>query len=123
MSSATVPHASGGRQHLLFPESEQPVPPVGEKELGMSEGPVNVTQMQAAEELGGPQGELKIKPADGGYILSWKEAVVIPETQRRNDWERFNTISRTAVREDLGAALELARSILQESKVKGSKWG
>lgn len=91
----------------------------------MSEEPVDVTRMEAAEELGGRHGgkSVEITKVDGGFIVSWKEAVVVPESRRKAAWDNYHTVNRTAVREKLEAALEVVRAALLGERISGTKWG
>lgn len=91
----------------------------------MSEQNPDVTRIEAAEELGGRHGgfPVEITMVDGGYIVSWREAVVKPESNRQGVWDTFQVVKRTAVRENLDAALEVVRQALQGDRIHGSKWG
>jgi len=85
----------------------------------------DVTRMDAAEDLGGRTGgkSVEITKVDGGFIVSWKEAVVIPESKRKATWDTYHTVTRTAVREKLEAALEVVRAALLGERISGTKWG
>lgn len=81
---------------------------------------VGMTQMMAEDAVGD---SVTIEKVDGGFIISWSEAVVMPEDKRQGSWDSFRIVRRKAVREDLARALRFLEEILKEAKVKGSKWG
>lgn len=80
----------------------------------------NFTQGLAEREIGNT---VSIEKVDGGFILRWKEAIVLPEAKRKEYGPLFETVNKTAVRATVDAALELAREIMSSQKVTGSKWG
>lgn len=151
MSERTEPHPSGGRQHLMFPEDvrviddlqlhsfsaipadqlvdpncrflpahEHKMPPVGEEKH--MEAP-DVTRMLAEEELGGLKGKVEIDTAEGGYIVRWKEVVLIPE-EKRDDrrWRgEYEVVRRTAVREKIEDVLDLIRGLLDRDRIRDAR--
>lgn len=149
VSERTEPHPSGGRQHLMFPEDvrviddlqlhsfslipadqvvdpncrlrpahEHRIPPVGEEKTVETPEP-DVTRMLAEQALGGTKGKLEIDAAEGGFIVRWKELVLIPEADRKKDRYRgeYETVLRTAVRERVEDTIELVRALLEKSRV------
>lgn len=66
--------------------------------------------------------EVTIHRVDGGFILEWSEAEIIPENRREEGGRHYDVVSKRAVREKIGDAIGLVQELLVADRVNGSKW-
>jgi len=74
---------------------------------------------RARREIGN---EVTIHCVEGGYIVDWSEAEIIPESRRTEHGRHFEVVSKRAVREKLGDALKMIQELLAADRVNGSRW-
>jgi len=66
--------------------------------------------------------EVTIHRVDGGFIVEWSEAEIIPEDRREERGRKYDVVSKRAVREKIEDSMKLVRELLVADRVNGSKW-
>lgn len=86
----------------------------------MSPASDNFTIKRARRAVGS---EVSIHRVDGGFIVEWSEAEIIPEDRREESGRHYEVVSKRAVREKIESAMDLVRELLVAERVNGNKWG
>lgn len=79
----------------------------------------NFTMKRARRAVGS---EVTIHRVDGGYLVEWSEAEIIPEDRRREHGSHYDVVSKRAVREKIEDAMTLVRELLVADRVSGNRW-
>lgn len=69
----------------------------------------------------GAGSRVSVEKAEGGYIVSWSEAEVLPERKRGLERSDHTIVHRRAVREKLEEVIALVREVLESDRVVYSK--
>ena len=80
----------------------------------------NLTIKQARRAVGS---EVTIHRVDGGFIVEWSEAEIIPEDRREEGGRHYEVLNKRAVREKIEHAMELVQELLVADRVTGNRWG
>lgn len=67
--------------------------------------------------------EVTIHRVDGGFIVEWSEAEIIPEDRREEGGRHYEVVSKRAVREKIEDSMKLVRELLFADRVNGNRWG